>query len=328
MTILEEKVFLSINESRQGMILTSRDTRNPVLLFLHGGPGSPEVALSGKHPTGLEDLFTVCWWEQRGAGLSYRRGLSKTTMTIDQMIADTIAVTLYLRQRFGQARIYLMGHSWGSLLGTLTVSQAPELFKAYIGVGQIVRQAESERIAYRHMLDVFRANGDKTMVRRLDKHPIDQGAPIDEGYMMLRSAALNKLGIGMTRRPPSMMELPLALMRCRWYSWPDRLRYVQGMIFSNRCLWSDVLAFDLEAQAPSLTIPAYIMHGAYDYQVSYDLSRQYAQALVAPLKGFYTFRHSAHSPCFEEPERMCQILRDDVLRGRTELADPTPDERQ
>lgn len=137
---MDEKIFIEINGARQGMFIKSENTENPVLLFLHGGAGSPEVAFTQKYPTGLEKLFTVCWWEQRGAGISYRHKITPQEMTLEQMISDTITVTNYLRNRFSKNKIYIMGHSWGSLLGVLTVKQQPELFHAYIGIGQVAQQ--------------------------------------------------------------------------------------------------------------------------------------------------------------------------------------------
>ena len=127
---LDEKIFIEVNGIRQGMFLQSENTENPVLLYLHGGPGSPEIAFTQDYPTGLEQLFTVCWWEQRGSGISYSRKVTKETMTIGQMIEDAIAVTNYLRRRFGKEKIYVLGHSWGSVLGVLTVQKSPELPQA------------------------------------------------------------------------------------------------------------------------------------------------------------------------------------------------------
>ena len=135
--MISEKIFIRINGTKQGMFLQSENTQNPVLLFVHGGPGSPEIAFTAKYPTGLEKLFTVCWWEQRGSGISYSRKLTPQEMTMQQMISDTIAVTQYLCERFGKEKIYIMGHSWGTLLSVLTVQQQPELFYAYIGIGQV-----------------------------------------------------------------------------------------------------------------------------------------------------------------------------------------------
>jgi pimeloyl-ACP methyl ester carboxylesterase len=112
---LSEKSFIDVNGVRQGMIIESKNTANPVLLFLHGT--MPDYFLSRRHPTGLEDLFIVVWWEQRGAGLSYSPDIPKQSWASEQFIADTLVVTDYLRQRFGQERSYLMGHSNGTFVG-------------------------------------------------------------------------------------------------------------------------------------------------------------------------------------------------------------------
>ena len=147
----------------QGLIITSRDAGHPVLLYLHGG--MPDYFLARRHHARLEDDFTVCWWEQRGSGLSYRPGDPQPTL--DQLIADTLAVTEYLRRRFGTDRIYLMGHSGGTYLGMLAVARAPELYRAYIGVAQMANQRRSEERVYRYMREQYAAQGDARMLARL-----------------------------------------------------------------------------------------------------------------------------------------------------------------
>lgn len=319
--MLEEKLYLEINGIRQGMFLQSDDTDNPVLLFLHGGPGSPEIAFVAEKPAGLEKVFTVCWWEQRGSGISYHRSISRETMTVSQLIADTVAVANYLRQRFGKEKIYLMGHSWGSVLGLLTVRQVPEPFRAYIGIGQVVCQMESEQLAYTYMLDEFRAAGDRKMVRKLEKFPIDKGAGVGGKYLAVRGEGLTKLGIGMMHSSFSMWEEMMPIFRFRGYTWRERIKYVRGNLFSVKCLWDTVLESDYAKQVPRLEVPFYVLHGKFDYQVSYALAREYVRSVEAPVKGFYTFEDSAHSPFLEEPEKMIRILRMDVLQGKAELAD-------
>ena len=111
---LSEKTHVTINGMEQGMFIRSKDPTNPVLLFLHGGPGMPEYFLTQRYPTGLEEDFTVVWWDQRGAGLSYSAGIPPETMTVEQLVSDTLAVTNYLRDRFHQDKIYLLGHSGGA----------------------------------------------------------------------------------------------------------------------------------------------------------------------------------------------------------------------
>lgn len=317
---LDEKIFIEVNDSQQGMFLQSHNTENPVLLFLHGGPGSPEFAFTQENPTGLEELFTVCWWEQRGSGISYQKNSPREKMTIEQMIADTIVVTNYLRERFAKEKIYVIGHSWGTLLGMKTVQRKPELFHAYIGIGQLSNQLESERLAYIHMLNEFRKNNDHKMVRKLEKFPIDQGE-VSTDYLSVRGTGMMKLGIGVMRHCRSMLDIGGMLLRFKGYSLRDKMNFMRGNSFALDCLWRDVLLIDLAKEIPVLNIPIYILHGQFDYQVSYQLAKEFSQIIKAPLVGFYTFENSAHSPCFEEAEKMCKILQDDVLQYQTNLAD-------
>lgn len=322
---LDEKIYIEVNGIQQGMFLQSVNCENPVLLFLHGGPGSPEIPFTQDYPTGLEKLFTVCWWEQRGSGISYRKNIPKETMTIEQMIEDTIVVTNYLRSRFGKEKVYVMGHSWGSLLGVLTVQREPDLFHAYIGIGQVARQEESERIAYTYMLNEFKASGNKKMVNKLEKFPISRGGEISMKYLSVRSEGMMKLGVGVMHNSTSMMDDVKIVLRYKGYSFKEKLCYPLGNFFSLNCIWNSVLRSDLFVLAPQLQIPIYVLQGRFDYQVSYEIARKFVQSVKAPVKGFYTFENSAHSPCFEEPEKMCRILCDDVLQGKTTLADKTED---
>ena len=129
---VSEKIHVSINGAQQGMFIKGKDAGNPVLLFLHGGTAMPEYFLTQNYPTGLDDYFTVCWWDRRGAGLSYSPDIPPATMTLEQSISDTLAVTNYLRNRFHKDKIYLMGHSGGSLIGIQAAARASELYYAYV----------------------------------------------------------------------------------------------------------------------------------------------------------------------------------------------------
>ena len=119
---ISEKVFVNINGVEQGMFIKSKDATHPVLLYLHGG--MPDTFLTQRYPTGLEDYFTVVWWEQRGSGISYSADIPPETMTLEQMISDTLEVTNYLRHRFGKEKIYLMGHSGGTFIGIQAAARA------------------------------------------------------------------------------------------------------------------------------------------------------------------------------------------------------------
>jgi pimeloyl-ACP methyl ester carboxylesterase len=113
---ISEKVFVNINGIEQGMFIKGKNiSNNPVLLYLHGG--IPDYFLTQNYPIDLEDYFTVVWWEQRGSGISYRADIPKESITLEQLISDTLAVTDYLRNRFHQDKIYLVGHSGGTFIG-------------------------------------------------------------------------------------------------------------------------------------------------------------------------------------------------------------------
>ena len=118
------------------------------------------LPLTQDHPTGLEDLFTVVWWDQRGAGLSYHPDIPPESMSIEQLVDDTVAVTDFLRERFRQDRIYLLGHSWGSFVAVQAAARAPDRYGAYLGMAQVVHQLESEQIAYDYLLAAYRERGD------------------------------------------------------------------------------------------------------------------------------------------------------------------------
>ena len=317
---ISEKVFVEVNGARQGMFLKGRDRRNPILLYLHGG--IPDVFLTQGRPTCLEEMFTVAWWEQRGSGMSFDPVIGSDALTTELLIADTLAVTDYLRARFGQDRVYLMAHSGGTFIGTQVVARAPERYHAYIGVAQMVNQLESERLAYEFMLAQFRALADWAMVRRLEAAPVTSaGTP--PGYLALRDGAMHRLGIGTTHDMHSIVTgLLLPSLTFPEYTLREKVNLWRAKRRAGVSpLWPEMLATDLATAVPSLAVPAYFFHGRHDYTCSYDLAARYVSALEAPVKGFYTFERSAHSPIFEEPERSLDILGRDVLRARADLAD-------
>jgi pimeloyl-ACP methyl ester carboxylesterase len=312
---ISEKIRVNINGVEQGMFIKSKNATNPVLLYLHGG--MPDYFLTRKYPTGLEDYFTVVWWEQRGSGISYKKDIPPETLTLEQMISDTKEVTNFLRKRFGQEKIYLMGHSGGTFIGIQVASVAPELYHAYIGVAQMSYQLKSERLAYEYMLKKFTAQGRRKMVRRLGKAPVNMRDGTPEAYLVLRDKAMHILGIGTTHGMKSVITgIFLPSLACRDYTLMEKINMWRGKSRSGASiLWDKMLVTDLTRQVLKLDIPVYFFHGIYDYTVSYILAKDYFNKLQAPIKGFYSFEHSAHSPLFEEPEKMQRILKLEVLAG-------------
>jgi len=318
---IAEKLFVEVNGARQCLFIKSRDARRPVLLYLHGG--MPDYFLTRRYPTGWDELFTVVWWEQRGSGLSYSADTPPETITTDALIADTHALTDWLRRRFETDRIYLLAHSGGTFIGIQAAARAPHLYHAYVGVEQMCCQAESELLAYEYMLDRFREQGNARMVARLEAAPVTPGGGIPRGYLAVRDPAMHALGIGTMREMRSVLTglfIPSLLfreytLREKWRLWYAKARAGVSPV------WEDNVRTDLRRTVSALGTPAYFFHGIQDYTVNYALARSYWDRLEAPLKGFYTFGSSAHSPMFEEPDRMNRILREDVLTGRVDLAD-------
>jgi pimeloyl-ACP methyl ester carboxylesterase len=301
------------------MFIKGTDVRNPVLLYLHGG--MPDYFLTQKYPTGLEEYFTVIWWEQRGSGMSYRADIPP--VTAEQLIADTLEVTNYARQRFGKDKIYLMGHSGGTFIGIQAAARAPELYEAYIGVAQMSNQLKSEKLAYDYMLAQFKANGNADMVRKLEAAPVTLTDGTPEAYRAVRDEAMHRLGIGTTHDMQSILSgIVLPSWQSPDYTLGEKVTTWRAKAASGvSIVWDTVLATDLTKQVPELRIPVYFFSGQYDYTVNSTLAKDYFNQLKAPVKGFYTFEQSAHSPIFEEPAKVRKIVLADVLLGGNSLAD-------
>lgn len=302
---LSEKSWVPINGVEMGMIIKTRDQTRPVLLFIHGGPGMPEYWLNASYPSRLDELFTVVWWDQRGAGLSYNAQIPPETMTTAQMVADTIAVTQYLRQRFQQNKIYLMAHSFGTYVGIQAAAQAPELFHAYIGVAQSVNLPLSEELAYEFMLDFY--TDDKKNLELLKKAPYGTAA-----YERIRDQVMHEAGIGTTHKIYSVFSgIFLAVMKHREYMLKEKIQIWQGKAFSQNTVLNDEFRqANLSDIVTRLKLPVLFFSGVYDYTVNHHLSEVYLEEIQAPEKHFYLFEDSAHSPIFEEPQVVLTILKD------------------
>jgi pimeloyl-ACP methyl ester carboxylesterase len=318
---IAEKRFVDVHGARMGMFIKSRDARQPVLLYVHGG--MPDYFLTREYPTGFEDVFTVVWWDQRGAGISYSPDIPPETLTMDQLVADVIGVTEVLRERFGQDKIYLMGHSGGTFVGIHAAARRPDLFHAYIGVAQVVDQIESERRAQAYMLERYTELGDAAMVEALAAWPVTDARTIPGEYLAIRDRAMHELGVGTMRTMNSVVTgLFIPSLRFREYTLREKIGLWRGKINTGvSVVWDEILATDLREGPTRFELPIYLVHGRHDHTCDHQLAREYLEVVEAPVKGFYSFADSAHSPMFEEPEALLRVLREDVLRGRAALAD-------
>lgn len=312
---ISEKGSIIVDGYHLYYFIKGRNIHNPVLLYLHGG--MPDYFLTEKYPTGLDDIFTVVWLEQRGAGSSYEARYPEDDKIIDTLISDVQKVTLYLSKRFAQDRIYLMGHSGGTFLGVKVIERHPELYKAYIGVAQISYQKLSEKKAYEYIRDRYKNDPQrKKIYETLLKYPVESGKAIPEEYAGIRDGAMHELGIGTMRKMKDVVTgifIPSLLFK--EYSLVDKINLWKGKANSGiSILWDEMMNHNLADESTDFKVPFYILHGVYDYTCSYELSKDYFAKINAPEKGFYSFSNSAHSPIFEEPAECIKVIKENILK--------------
>jgi Predicted hydrolases or acyltransferases (alpha/beta hydrolase superfamily) len=312
---ISEIETVNINGLNQRIIIRGRDTTKPVLLYLHGGPGDPELPFVHQFNSGIEDLFVVCYWDQRGAGLSYSKNIPPETMTLSQFIDDAGKVSEYLINKFNRKKIFLLGHSWGTMLGSFTVNKYPEYYYAFISVGQVGDQARAEKISYDFVLNRARELKDRKAIRNLENigSPpyFDPKEAIDK--MMTERRYVIRYG-GAVKKGNFYPQAIKPLLFCKEYSLIDKINYLRGMKFSKDYLWTVIMKTNLFKTIPSQQIPVYILQGISDYETPYIVAKEYFDSLQAPVKKFYTFENSAHSPIFEEPEKFEMIIKEILLQ--------------
>jgi pimeloyl-ACP methyl ester carboxylesterase len=294
---------VNINGVPQWLAIRGDDARNPLLLYLHGGPGSPATLLAGhRYSAGIERHFVVVHWEQRGTCKSYSPALEKTPLTTAQLIADADAVAHYLLVRFHREKLYLVGHSWGSLLGINAITDHPDRYYAYIGIGQFVNAIEQERISLHFALDYLKRTGNTAGYAKLaalgePPYPQPFDAIVRQRIVLMRAGGVS----GETY--PLARQISDALV-CPQYSLMDSWRFFKGSIFSlrsslNREYWD----WKLDATHLRFSVPVYLFIGHHDYNTPYELAERYFDAIQAPRKGKVMFENAAHMIPYEDPER-------------------------
>lgn len=309
-----EKV--TIGGIEQWLLSRGKSINNPVLLFLHGGPGSAEGPLVSYYNRILEDYFIVVNWDQRGAGKSFSKDIPIETMNISQFISDTHQVVEFLRKRFNQDRILLVGHSWGSLLGVLTIQKYPELFYAYVGVGQMVNGIENERLSFEYTLDMAIKTENSKAIRILNE--INSPVPywnmgVDWfNKLMIQRKWLLKFG-GCIYGERSYRKWIKIFLETPTYTMGDSLKWIKGNVFSIKAMWPEIMSIDLSSQVPELEIPIYFLIGRHDYNTPFKLTEEYFSQLEAPYKELIWFDRSAHSPMYEEADKFNKVLIEKIL---------------
>jgi pimeloyl-ACP methyl ester carboxylesterase len=306
-----EKVLLG--GADQWILVRGWDRTKPLLLFIHGGPGFPEMPFAHVNAD-LERDFVVVYWDQRGAGKSYPA--PDDSLDVEQFVSDTRELTELLLKRFDAQKLFLVGHSWGSLVGALTVSRDPDKFFAYVGISQFA-DAPSERMMYRWALD----QADETSKARALRELKQIGLP---PYKSMRDFRTMKGWVSQFSqrdyRPISKFHFVRIAFASPFYSWRDLTNLAWGARSSFEELWREVFyKVNLLRDAPRLDVPVYFFEGRRDRVVtaSAAMANRYFHALDAPRgKHLIWFENSGHWLQLEEPEKFRQALVQQVLPAR------------
>ncbi len=308
-TGIESLESVAIGGIRQWIYLRGHDTNNPVLLYLHGGPGAPELALARKFGLELEKHFTVVHWDQRASGKTRREGYADDSLSIERFVEDTHELIELLCTRFDTERIYLLGHSWGSVLGVLTARDHPERLHAYIGLGQVVNMVDNEEVSLRFVLDRARAENNQAAIAELSV--LTPPYAENPAELIVQRKWLNHYGGSMHRG--SLPEVVLDMSLSPEYSILDFAAALHGALTLATDMWPQLAPVDLPVQAPRLEVPVYFFIGRHDYNTPFALVEEYYDLLEAPSKSLIWFENSAHMPNLEEPDRFQDVLINTVL---------------
>jgi pimeloyl-ACP methyl ester carboxylesterase len=305
---------LRIGGADQWILLRSDDAHHPIALYLHGGPGTSQLGSNPRHTRELERHFTVVDWDQRGAGKSYAAIRDVDRMNLDQFVEDTRELSRHLLERFGQRRLVLIGHSWGSAVGALAAARYPDLFHAYVGIGQIANMAEGEAASYRWVLGEARRGRHRRAVRALE----NIGPPPYTGDWQRKTITersyVARYGGEIHRSRLGAMGIVLrSLLLSRSYGLADRFNYFRGILGSMRLLWPQLLRVNLFESAPALEIPVFVIAGRFDHEVPSEIAARYFESLRAPAKRLVWFERSAHMPQYEEADRFTAFMLEQVL---------------
>ena len=316
---------IQLGGHEQWIMLRGNSTSNPVLLYLSGGPGQSDLPFVRVLFNNLEQDFVVVDWDQRGTGKSYPALDPRETLTLDQAVSDTVDLADYLRTRFGQPKIYLVGESWGSTLAVLAAQRRPDLFYTVIGSGQMVSERETDRRLYRDVLDLAVRTGDTGLAQTMRAYgEPPYGDVFASAFVMQQYDALYQP----YTPPESMQELGAAHasevgpwgVLGREYNLVEKVSVMRGLMDMFATMYPQLQNIDFRRDVPRLEVPYYMLDGAAELTARRDLALEWYAQLQTPHKGIFTFDNSAHSVAQEQFVAFQQILKDVIVPDTTASA--------
>jgi pimeloyl-ACP methyl ester carboxylesterase len=297
---VDESRFVPIGDIEQWVGIQGEDNRNPIILFLHGGPAEAQSPFL-KEFAPWEHDFTVVNWDQRGSGKTYgKNGAATPDMTVERMAADAIEVAQYALTKLAKPKLILVGHSWGALLGLYVIQRQPKLFSAFVGTGQPVNWTLTIEDRERWARAQAAMQGDTAALEALDDAA---SLPISD---MKRVMASNEW-----RMSPSDKQY-LSIQRDFIGAPPfptegDVADWIAGSDFTGPKLWPTIVGFDARKQFPTVPIPFLVIEGRDDHTVSLDAAKQYVEQVSAPRKAFVSIE-GGHFACFTNPGAFIDAL--------------------
>lgn len=303
---IEELLEVPIGGTQQWISVRGRNRSNPILLMIHGGPASPEMPSSWFFQNGWEDYFTVVQWDQRGSGKSFGANDPDTirpTLSAARIVEDAGELVQFLRKKYVKEKIFVLGHSWGSLIGLSLAHAHPEWLYAYIGTGQVINGKDNERVSYLNTLRAAQAAGNQSAVAELKAiapYPETDGSvPLDKiGKERHWSVILG--GLTYNRSTYGFYENLFQLSP--EYTSQDIAAIDQGSALSLGPLLPELLNFNYSS-VTDFECPILLFEGRHDATTPSEIAAAWLAKVHAPAKKFVWFEDSAHMVMFEEPGR-------------------------
>lgn len=303
-----EVAYLRLGGIDQWVMMRGESIDNPPLIVLHGGPGMSEMGFFRHCNASLERHFTFVHWDQRGTGKSFDPTIPKSSMTVEQFVADLDELVEIVRRRFGTTKVAILGHSWGSMLGPIYAARFPEKVSTYIGAAQIGDWPAAESLSY--------AYGVAEAERRHDEKALKKLRAIGPPPYPAKSVFVERMvvnGLDGQMRPGIMWKAGRALFGGPESSIVELRNLLRGFQFSLDAMWPEVSTLNLLKLVPVLTMPVVIFVGRRDHWVPAETSVAYFDALVAPSKKLVWFEQSGHEMFVDEAEKFNATMLEVVL---------------
>jgi len=306
---IDDATYVKIGGIEQWITIRGEDRKNPVLLFLHGGPGD---ATNPWGYAGFRDwlkYFTVVQWDQRGAGRTFGRNgpAAASTITIDRMVQDGVELAELLPKRLQKDKIVLVGHSWGSILGVFMAKARPELFYAFVGTGQVADPLRNYAVAYAALIERASREGNSRALRELQ----EVGPP---PYADRKGFAVQRKWSNLFEGADAFLASTLGFaLAAPGYSLGDINDWFEGQNVSAEHLVPQTSVLDPKLLAGDFAVPLFVIQGAEDFTTPAGLAKIYVNSLHAPRKAFATIEGAGHFAVFTKPDVFLQELRARVL---------------